>query len=195
MSALVDRAVKAAGLGEILAARAAGALSDGHVALLRAADLLALGALADAIRAEEVGADVHIYTSEPPPAAGVLIVLPPDGTELTGLELLREVAVARIAGARAAHVRVDWTCCGLELAQVALGFGADELVGRIAYKRGLPIHEGEQLGVGRKSQRELAQVVKRKELAGQVRRAGRIPRFVGPGGQPEEIPQEHEEAT
>jgi hypothetical protein len=195
VSALVDQAVQAAGLGEILAARAAGVLSDAHLALLRAADLLALGALADAVRVEDVGADVHIYTGEPPPAAGALIVLPPAGTELTGLELLREVAVARITGARAARVRVDWTCCGLELAQIALGFGADELVGRIANKRGLPIQEGERLGVGKKSLRELAQVVKRNELAGQVRRAGRIPRFVGPGGQPEEILQEHEEAT
>ena len=34
-----------------------------------------------------------------------------------------------ITGPRGARVRVDWTRCGLELAQVALGFGADELVG------------------------------------------------------------------
>jgi hypothetical protein len=65
---------------------------------------------------------------------------------------------------------------------VALGFGANELVGPIATKRGLPLQEGELAGVGKKSQRELAQVVKRRELAGFVQRAGREPVFVGPDG-------------
>jgi hypothetical protein len=67
---------------------------------------------------------------------------------------------------------------GLELAQVALGFGANELEGRIANKRGLPMAEGEKLGVlGKASRLEDADVVKRKELEGFVRRAGRTPRF------------------
>jgi hypothetical protein len=75
-------------------------------------------------------------------------------------------------------VRVDWTRCGLELAQVALGFGASELAGRIANKRGLPMAEGEKLGVvGKKSRLEAADTVKRRELEGFVRRAGRTPRF------------------
>jgi 2-iminoacetate synthase ThiH len=97
---------------------------------------------------------------------------------LTGLELLREVAIARITGPRGARVRVDWTRSGLELAQVALGFGANELAGFIANKRGLPMAEGEKLGVvGKKSRLEAAEIVKRKELEGFVRRAGRTPRF------------------
>jgi hypothetical protein len=78
-------------------------------------------------------------------------------------------------------VRVDWSRCGLELAQVALGFGANELCGHIANKRGLPIAEGETLGVGKKSAREAAHAVKRRELEGFVRRAGRTPRFVEGG--------------
>ena len=40
--------------------------------------------------------------------------------------------IARITGPHAARVRVDWSEIGLELAQVALGFGASELVGPIA---------------------------------------------------------------
>jgi hypothetical protein len=84
-------------------------------------------------------------------------------------------------------VRVDWTRAGLELAQVALGFGADELAGFIATKRGLPIADGEMSGVGKKSKRELAQIVKRRELAGCIERGGRLPVFVGSGGVVESV--------
>ena len=206
MSKIVERAIDAAGLGAVLAARREGASMDAHIARLRAADLLALGALADRVRIEELGAEVRIYERPPsgdesappsgdesappsgdPRAPGVLIVLPRDGEELTGLELLREVAVARITGPRGAHVRVDWTRCGLELAQVALGFGADELAGFIATKRGLPIADGELTGGGKKSKRELAQVVKRKELASYVERGGRVAVFVRADGAVETI--------
>jgi len=188
VSTLVDRAIGDAGLAEVLAARRAGTLGDTEAARLRRADLLALGALADRVRAEEVGDEVIVDThaGEEEPAGGAggghsadgPIVLPPPGRELTGLELLREVAVARVLGPRAARVRVDWTRCGLELAQVALGFGASELAGRIADKRGLPLAEGQTLGVlGKKSRLEPADLVKRRELEGFVRRAGRTPRF------------------
>jgi hypothetical protein len=181
MTALVDRAIEAAGFGTLLAVRRASASLDPYVARLRAADLLILGALADRVRSEEVGAEVRIYTSEPPPDARAA-VLPRDGETLTGLELLREVAIARITGPRAARVRVDWSRCGLELAQVAIGFGADELIGFIATKRGLPIAEGEMSGVGKKSKQELAEVVKRRELAECVERSGRTPVFVRADG-------------
>jgi 2-iminoacetate synthase ThiH len=180
VSTLVDRAIDAAGLSAVLAARRSrGTLDERNLERLRAADLLALGALADRIRAEEVGEEVRIHTSDPGDEGDPrLVVLPPPGREVTGLELLREVALARIAGPRSARVRVDWARCGLELAQVALGFGADELAGRIANKRGLPLADGELLGVGKKSRLVEAQLVKRSELAGFVRRAGRTPRFV-----------------
>ncbi|MGH7297863.1 MAG: hypothetical protein ACRELB_23185 [Polyangiaceae bacterium] len=181
MSALVDRALEAAGLSDVLTARRAGKVDASATASLRAADLLALGALADRVRAEEVGDDVRIYTgtaetSGSPPSDAV--VLPAEGSALTGLELLREVAVARVTGPRGARVRVDWTRAGLELAQVALGFGANELAGRIASKRGLPLAGDEKLGVlGKASRLEDAETVKRRELEGFVRRAGRTPRF------------------
>jgi 2-iminoacetate synthase ThiH len=175
---LTDRAILDAGLDEVLAARRADRVEESHVARLRAADLLALGALADRVRAEEVGDEVLIDTSGGRGSAQV--VLPAADDAQTGLELLREVAVARIAGPRAARIRVDWTRCGLELAQVALGFGANELAGVLADKRGLPLADDAKLGVvGRKSRLEAADVVKRRELEGFVRRAGRTPRFEG----------------
>lgn len=177
MSALVDRAIDAAGLARLLAARRAGQVDASEAARLRAVDLLALGALADRVRLEEVGDDVRIYAGASP-RGGDAVVLPPEGSELTGLELLREVAIARVTGPRGVRVRVDWTRSGLELAQVALGFGANELAGRIASKRGLPMADGEMLGVvGKQSRLEAAELVKRKELEGFVRRAGRTPRF------------------
>jgi 2-iminoacetate synthase ThiH len=192
MSALVDHAIESAGLANILTARRDVGLSPAQVDLLRAADLLTLGALADRVRAEDVGAEVRVYVYEPvddprDAAEGRLVVLPRSGRALTGLELLREVAVARVTGPRGARVRVDWARCGLELAQVALGFGADELVGPIATKRGLPIAEGEMLGVGKKSSWELAQVVKRRELAACVERGGRVAVFVGLDGVAEPV--------
>jgi 2-iminoacetate synthase ThiH len=79
-------------------------------------------------------------------------------------------------------VCVDWTVCGLELAQVTLGFGANELAGQITSKRGLPLADGERLGAGKKSLQQLAHVRKRQELAALVRRAGRDPLFVEPDG-------------
>jgi hypothetical protein len=177
VSALVDRAIDAAGLAGVVAARHAGQVGQSDIARLHGADLLALGALVDRVRADEVGDEVRIYTSPPADDEGA-VVLPGEEAALTGLELLREVAIARIAGPRGLRVRVDWTRCGLELAQVALGFGANELAGRIANKRGLPMAEGEKLGVvGKKSRLEAAETVKRKELEGFVRRAGRTPWF------------------
>jgi hypothetical protein len=176
VSILVDRAIDAAGLSAVLAARQSGGVGEADVERLHHADLLALGALADRVRASEVGDDVRIYTGAADGAEAV--VLPGPGGDLTGLELLRQVAIARITGPLAARVRVDWTRSGLELAQVALGFGANELTGFIANKRGLPMAEGEKLGVvGKKSRLEAAETVKRKELEGFIRRAGRTPRF------------------
>jgi 2-iminoacetate synthase ThiH len=185
VSALVDRAIEEAGLAPVLASRRRdGRIEETHIDRLKKADLLALGALADRVRAEEVGDEVCIHTADPGDDGDPLLVtVPPEGRDVTGLELLREVAIARVAGPRGARVRVDWARCGLELAQVTLGFGANELVGRIANKRGLPLAEGELLGVGKKSRLVEAQVVKRGELAGFVERAGRTPRFVD-GGSP-----------
>jgi hypothetical protein len=188
VSILVDRAIDAAGLADVLAARRAGTLGDAHVQQLRSTDLLALGALADRIRAEEVGPEVRIYTHEVvhdgAGRATVVTTFPHDDQSVTGLELLREIAIARVTGPSRMRIRVDWVHCGLELAQVALGFGADELAGVIASKRGLPIAEGALAGVGKRSSLEPAKVVKERELAGFIQRAGRRPIFVRSDGTP-----------
>jgi len=181
VSPLVRDAIGAAGLTDVLEARLRGAAPDGAAGRLREADLLVVGALADCIRASEAGDEVRIYIREPP--LGQALQASPKGErELTGSDLLREIALRRIAGPPNAPVRVDWTRCGLELAQVALCFGADELAGTIATKRGELIAEGDLLGVGKKSRHESAREVKRKELAACVRRSGRVPVFVRSDG-------------
>lgn len=183
MSALVDEAIDRAGLTDVLEARRTGPISPGQLERLRGADLLVLGALADRVRADECGPGVRIFTGAPGAGDAPARLLPEEGSGLTGLDLLREVALTRLSAKRGANVRIDWTRTGLELAQIALGFGANELQGRISDKRGLPLAEGDTLGVGKKSNREAAEVVKRRELEGLVRRAGRNPTFTG-----EEIP-------
>jgi 2-iminoacetate synthase ThiH len=186
MSALVERALAAAGLAGMLASRHAGTMGEADAALLRGADLLALGALADRVRKDEVGDTVRIYAPPPERAAGVL-VLPQDEGDLTGLELLREIAIARVTGPLGARIRIEWTRCGLELAQVGLGFGANELAGHIASKRGLPFADGELSGVGKRSRMQPALVIKKKELAGFVRHTGRVPVFVRADGTVEAV--------
>src|SRR5580692_541398 len=183
MSVLVDRAIESAGLSDLLDVSREGRLSPDIASRLASADLLALGALADRLRQEEVGDEVRVFTGEGSSdrTTGLVLISAEEGA-VTGLDLLRKVAVSRVNGPRGVNVRVDWTGCGLELAQVTLGFGANELCGRIANKRGLPLAPGELSGVGKKSLRELADQVKRAELAGYIRRAGRVPVFIGAEG-------------
>lgn len=198
MSALVRDAIDAAGLSDVLAERLRGANVEGALDRLRQADILVLGALADLIRAGEVGDEVRIYVREPSNGDPSPVVSPQDrevgGPErfvsradgaLAASDLLREVALMRIVRPPGTPVRIDWTRCGFELAQVALCFGANELVGTIVSKRGTLIADGELLGVGKKSRHEPAHQVKRRELAACVRRSGRLPVFVGPEGREE----------
>ena len=182
MSTLVDLALEAAGLDAVLEARRAGEIGAEHRRRLQEADLLAIGALADRVRSEEVGSEVRIYADAGLEARGgaQVALFPREGRDDTGLELLREVAMARVCGPVAGRVRVDWSRSGLELAQVALGFGANELVGRLASKLGLPIAPGELLGTGKKSALQPAELVKSRELGAFVTRAGRVPVFVRP---------------
>ncbi len=127
-------AIDRAGLVDVREARQRGdrAALEAAIPRLESADLLAVGALADVARVEDVGDDVRIHLRGAPPD---LVLL-----RGTGLDLLRRVAIARIT--RGARIAVDFTDCGFELAQVALGFGASELVGTAANKRGLPLENG-----------------------------------------------------
>jgi len=112
--------------------------------------------------------------------------------EGAGIAFLRAVAVARITGPRAAEVRVDWSEVGIELAQVALGFGASELVGPIANKRGLAIADDATKKVKGEGMVSL-QAMKQRELAGLVRRSGRTVAIIGPHGAEPEAPPERTE--
>lgn len=174
MSGFVERAIARAGLLPLLAARRRGD-RDALVASMatwRRADLLALGAVADAIRAEEIGETVRIHAAAEPASDVVWI----EAAE-NDLETLREIAVVRIAAPRGARVGVDWSRYGLEVAQVALGFGASDLKGPITKKSGLPILAGDARKVKGQGLVDLASI-KRRELAALVRHAGRVAVFV-----------------
>ncbi|MDB5214714.1 MAG: hypothetical protein JWO86_2641 [Myxococcaceae bacterium] len=180
MSRFVEEAIAKAGLLPVLAARRSGDLDTVRSTLTSwgAADLLVLGAVADAVRTEDVGDVVRIY---PVGLAESDVTWVDASAQASELELLRAVAVARIAGAgaggKAPRIGVDWSKCGMELAQVALGFGASELRGPITRKSGLPIYADEKTKVKGQGMVELSSI-KRQEIAALVRHAGRLPMFV-----------------
>jgi hypothetical protein len=184
MSALAQEAIAREGLRPILDARRAGDMDAVRslAPVLAKADLLAVGALADVVRDEEKGDLVRVYTNvRPAPGATTIEVHREGGGDGAGMQLLRAVAIARITGPHAADVRVDWSEIGIELAQVALGFGANELVGPIANKRGLAIADDATKKVKGEGMVSL-QAMKQRELAGLVRRSGRQVVIVGPHG-------------
>lgn len=194
MSALTESAIARAGFAAIFELRAQGdweALAA-FAERLEKADMLVLGALADALRAREVGDDVFLSVDSGAPATEHAVLLrgePGNGSGSGGLRFLRQVALARVLGAKGRRVGVDWSSVGMELAQVALGFGANELAGTLTTKRGLPIAEGALSGVGKKSERRPMVEAKRKELADAVVRAGRRPVFWDGTAKPGEIVQ------
>jgi hypothetical protein len=180
VSRFVEEAIAKAGLLPVLAARRSGDLETVRttVASWGAADLLVLGAVADAVRTEDVGAVVRIYAGGHPTSDVTWVDASAYSSEL---EFLRAVAVARIAGGvgegKDSRVGVDWSKCGMELAQVALGFGASELRGPITRKTGLPIYADEKTKVKGQGMVELASI-KRQEIAALVTHAGRLPMFI-----------------
>lgn len=176
MTRFVEEAIARAGLLPVLTARRGGEMDvvRGAIASWRSADLLALGAVADLVRAEDEGTEVRIHEGE---GDSVLWI---DGAP-SELDVLREVAVARISSAPGTKVGIDWGKWGLELAQVALGFGATDLRGPITRKSGLPILEDETKKVKGQGMVDLRSLMKR-ELADLVKYAGRLPVFVGEQG-------------
>jgi 2-iminoacetate synthase ThiH len=183
VSSLVVDAIARAGLADVAFARNTGDLERvrAQADALAKADLLALGALADRVRQEEVGDVVRIFTNVKPEDGDDVVDMHAGGIGAVGIEFLRAVAVARITGPRAAKVRVDWSKTGLELAQVALGFGASELVGPISSKRGLLIADDAQKKVKGEGMVSL-QSMKQREIAALVRRSGRRAVIVGARG-------------
>lgn len=177
MSRFVEESIKKAGLLPVLAARRAGELEAVHASMATwsAADLLLLGAIADIVRGDDSGDAVSIHELAGAHGADVTWVQPVKGA--SELDVLRAVAVARIAGAKGARIGIDWSQCGMELAQVALGFGASDLRGPVTRKSGLPIYEDETKKVKGQGMVELRSIRKR-EIAALVTHAGRLPVFV-----------------
>ncbi|MBX3193131.1 MAG: hypothetical protein KF819_39470 [Labilithrix sp.] len=186
MKRVVEEAIARAGLLPVLAARRSGDLDAvrAKAPAWRKADLLALGAAADIARAEGAGDVVRIH--ERASADVTWVEIAPGESEL---DLLRAVAVARLASAPSARVGVDWSRCGLELAQVALGFGASDLRGPITKKSGLPVLDGETLKVKGQGMVEL-RAIKKREIAALVGHAGRRAVFVDDLGAPHAL-EEH----
>ena len=190
MSRFVEQSIAKAGLLPVLAAHRAGDLGRirAEHASWNAADLLVLGAVADAVRTEDTGPTVRVHEARTA-SADVTWVEPVKGA--SELELLRAVAVARIAASKSARIGVDWSQCGMELAQVALGFGASDLRGPITRKSGLPIYEDEKLKVKGQGMVELRSIKKR-EIAALITHAGRLPVFVDSD---DDAPRTRESAT
>jgi hypothetical protein len=158
---------------------------------LEECDLLALGALADRVRSEEVGPEVKVFTRGTPSSGPGVFVARADEADAANARgtVLRRVAVARITGPLAGRVVVDWASVGLELAQVALGFGASELAGPVVTRRGLPIADDRTQkvkGAGLVS----SQLLKKRELAGLVRMMGREVVFVDGANETRAFPEE-----
>ncbi len=178
MSRFVEKAIARAGLLPVLTARRAGDVESvrATMASWESADLMALGAVADLVRDEEIGGEVRIYETAEGDAGG-----PADvvwiGAASNDLDLLREVVVARLTTMAGTRVGIDWGTCGLELAQVALGFGATDLRGSISRKSGLPILDDETKKVKGQGMVDL-KTLQRQEIAALVRYAGREPVFV-----------------
>ncbi|MET0387965.1 MAG: hypothetical protein ABW321_18480 [Polyangiales bacterium] len=166
MGRVLSRALEAAGLSDFQARVQSGtALTSAELAELRDVDLLLLASLADVMRAHHHGDRVRIVRA-PTQLTGPWVVFDGTPTEhgATGAELLREIALLRLATPPSSAVAISMETLGLELAQTALLFGADTLIGDLGSARTLPLLEGSS--------------ARRIELAGLVTRSGRRASFI-----------------
>jgi 2-iminoacetate synthase ThiH len=165
MGRVLSRALEAAGLADYYARVCAGdALTSEELARLRSVDLLLVASLADAKRARFHGDKVRIVGSAA--AAGrdfVLFDQAPSEVGATGAELLRDLALLRLATRPELGVAVSLDTIGIELAQTALLFGADTLIGDLGSARTLPLLDGPS--------------ARRHELEGLIARSGRRASF------------------
>jgi 2-iminoacetate synthase ThiH len=168
MGRLLNRAIAQAGLTELAERALAGrGLAAQDIERLRHADVLVVAGLADAVRARHRGDEVRLLGTEAARRESELVKvdLPAgraDGP--TGQELLIDVALTRLATPCERAIGVLFEQVGLELAQAALAFGADTLVGDLGSKRTLPLVDGPS--------------ARREEIKGLIERGGRRVRFV-----------------
>jgi hypothetical protein len=141
--------------------------------LLVGQDILVLGTLADALRRAHLGETVRAHTSSKTLAPADLFVQ-------AGSDVLRDVAIGRILRPPTSRVAVDLATVGPTLAQVALTFGATDLVGFLVNKRGLPLAVDGTRRVKGEGNVPLA-TLKERELLRVLTVAGRPAEFVREG--------------
>lgn len=134
-------------------------------------DLLLLGGLADRMRRFERGDVVRLHLQAPKDE-----VVAFDSAE-DGHAFLRRVANARLT--TGGVIRVDADAVSLQLAQLALTFGADELVVRID-KLSLEVFapNADASGAAREDEKR---ILRERELVALIRAAGRVARVVDRG--------------
>lgn len=175
LSTLAAAAIERAGLGPVLAAWTQGDFAGlpALAPLLVGQDILVLGTLADALRRAHLGETVRAHTSSKTLAPADLFVQ-------AGSDVLRDVAIGRILLPPTSRVAVDLATVGPTLAQVALTFGATDLVGFLVNKRGLPLAVDGTRRVKGEGNVPLA-TLKERELLRVLTVAGRPAEFVREG--------------
>jgi len=165
MGRVLSRALEAAGLADFQARVLSGSpLADSELARLRDADLLLVAGLADSMRANFRGDEVRVLRRREAREADLIeFDQTPSPQGKTGADLLRELSLLRLGTAPATSIAVCMESLGLELAQTALLFGADTLIGDLQSERTLPLLEGA--------------AARRREVEGLVARSGRRARF------------------
>lgn len=165
MGRVLSRALEAAGLADYQTRVLSGsALEEPELTRLQSADLLLLAGLADKMRAYFRGDEVRVLSERNARELGIVVFSETARDQgRTGADLLRELALLRLRTPPSQSIAVSMETLGLELAQTALLFGADSLVGDLRSERTLPLLDGP--------------TSRRRELEGLVARSGRRARF------------------
>jgi hypothetical protein len=161
MGKVFSRALAQAGLSDLQERALSGEpLGPAELQQLAAADLLLVAGLADVMRARFRGDEVRLL-----PARAVrepeFVVFKGVASEhgATGADVLRDLALLRLSTEPSVGVAVALETMGLELAQTALLFGADTLIGDLSNARTLPLLDGV--------------AARQREVAGLIARSGR----------------------
>ena len=169
MGRMLTAAIERAALSDVLERALTGkGLDAADLARLRSADVLVVAGIADAVRAKHRGDEVRVLSPETARRTPDFIKLDLDAGQAegpTGQDLLVQIAVARLSTPCTQGIAVSAEQIGLELAQTALMFGADGLIGDlVGSKRTLPLLDGRE--------------ARKAELTGLIQRTGRTARFV-----------------
>jgi len=169
MGRMLTAAIERAALSDVAERALTGkGLDAADLARLKRADVLVLAGIADSVRAKHRGDEVRVLTPDTARRAHDFVKLDLDASRAegpTGQDLLVHIALARLSTPCTQGIAVSAEQIGLELAQTALMFGADAIIGDlVSSKRTLPLLDGPQ--------------ARKTELTGLIQRTGRTARFV-----------------